>query len=445
MSFLHGLKIYENTDGGQVLPLQMSSVYGIVGTAAAFHEEDQEPTPEAVAAFEAAFPLNKPVLVTKTSQVALMSKNSYLRRAVEMAWNEQKTHTVVVRVEGAPESGEGGSETVDTNVYLVDHEDNIITDGEGTPIVVSDSSDLTETDLTPTPLHDGEGLSDSEIAANIVGNPTDKTGIYALKSAKSVCNMAPTLLFAEIRDSFDADSKEAIEIALRTVAEPLLATYLFPKYGYVGDALKTSKNAYYLAQKVKVASYGIVDPCAVTAGLIAYVDYNEGQWVSPSNHKFKTVVGVEPAVEFDLMDESSEANFINNQNIACVVYEGGAYRLWGNNTAADVEKWRFLCVKRVSDLIKKTIQEGILWAVDKGIRKNLVDDVCNSVKGVLNELQTKGAILGGDCWADPEDNSADSVKQGILHFKYKFGPVYPAQTLIFEEIVTDEYIAEIFD
>ena len=437
MSFLHGLKMYENTDGGQVLPLQMSSVYGIVGTAAAYHgeEESADDFDAANAAFEEMFPLNKPVLVTKTSQVALMSKKSYLRRAVEMAWNEQKTHTVVVRVEGAPESGEGGSETVDTNVYLVDHEDNIIVDGDNNPIVVESGTGDAITD-------DTDEVSGSEIAANITGNATEKTGIYALKSA---CNMAPTLLFAEIRDGFSDDEKSNIEIALRTVAEPLLATYLFPKYGYVGDALKTSKNAYYLAQKVKVASYGVVDPCAVTAGLIAYVDYNEGQWVSPSNHKFKTVVGVEPAVEFDLMDESSEANAINNQNIACVVYEGGAYRLWGNNTAADVEKWRFLCVKRVSDLIKKTIQEGILWAVDKGIRKNLVDDVCNSVKGVLNELQTKGAILGGDCWADPEDNSADSVKQGILHFKYKFGPVYPAQTLIFEEIVTDEYIAEIFD
>lgn len=438
MGFLHGLKIYENPDGGQVLPLQMSSVYGIVGTAAAFHKEDQEPTPEAVAAFEAAFPLNKPVLVTKTSQVALMSKKSYLRRAIEMAWGEQKTHTVVVRVEGAPESGEGGSETVDTNVYLVDHEDNIIVDGDNNPIVVESGTGDAITD-------DTDEVSGSEIAVNITGNATEKTGIYALKSAKSVCNMAPTLLFAEIRDGFSDDEKSNIEIALRTVAEPLLATYLFPKYGYEGDALETSKNAYYLSQKVKVASYGVVDPCAVTAGLIAYVDYNEGQWVSPSNHAYKTVVGVEPAVEFDFMDESSEANFINNQNIACVVYEGGAYRLWGNNTAANVEKWRFLCVKRVSDLIKKTIQAGILWAVDKGIRKNFVEDVCNSVKGVLNELQTRGAILGGDCWADPEDNSADSVKQGILHFKYKFGPVYPAQTLIFEEIVTDEYIAEIFD
>jgi len=441
MSFLHGLKIYENTDGGQVLPLQMSSVYGVVGTAAAFHEEDQEPTPEAVAAFEAAFPLNKPVLVTKTSQVALMSEKSYLRRAIEMAWGEQKTHTVVVRVEGAPESGEGGSETVDTNVYLVDHEDNIITDGEGTPIVVGDSIAETTDEVSGSDATEEV----SAVASNIVGNATNKTGIYALKSAKSVCNMAPTLIFAEIRDGFSDEEKENIEIALRTVAEPLLATYLFPKYGYEGEALKTSKNAYYLSQKVKVASYGVVDPCAVTAGLIAYVDYNEGQWVSPSNHAYKTVVGVEPAVEFELMDESSEANVINNQNIACVVYEGGAYRLWGNNTAADVEKWRFLCVKRMSDMIKKTIQAGILWAVDKGIRKNLVDDVCNSVKGVLNELQTKGAILGGDCWADPEDNSADPVKQGILHFKYKFGPVYPAQTLIFEEIVTDKYIAEIFD
>lgn len=431
MSFLHGLKMYENTDGGQVIPLQMSSVYGIVGTATAKHGEveSSDDFDAANAAFEEMFPLNKPVLVTKTSQVALMSEKSYLRRAIEMAWNEQKTHTVVVRVEGGNEE-----DAVETVVYLTDHEGHVITDGEGTPIVVGDS--IAETT---------DEVSGSEIAANITGNATEKTGIYALKSAKSVCNMAPTLLFAEIRDGFSDEEKENIEIALRTVAEPLLATYLFPKYGYVGDALKTSKNAYYLAQKVKVASYGIVDPCAVTAGLIAHVDYNEGQWNSPSNHKFKTVVGVEPAVEFDLMDESSEANFINNQNIACVVYEGGAYRLWGNNTAADVEKWRFLCVKRVSDLIKKTIQEGILWAVDKGIRKNFVEDVCNSVKGVLNELQLKKAILGGDCWAEAESNPVSAIKQGRIRFKYKFGPVYPAQTMEFEEIVTDEYLSDIFN
>ncbi len=435
MSFLHGLKMYENTDGGQVLPLQMSSVYGIVGTATAKHGEveSSDDFDAAESAFEEMFPLNKPVLVTKTSQVALMSEKSYLRRAIEMAWGEQKTHTVVVRVEGGNEE----EEAVETVVYLTDHEGHVITDGEGTPIVVESETDAADAI--------GGELTMSEVAANIVGNATEKTGIYALKSAKSVCNMAPTLLFAEIRDSFDADSKEAIEIALRTVAEPLLATYLFPKYGYEGEALKTSKNAYYLSQKVKVASYGVVDPCAVTAGLIAYVDYNEGQWVSPSNHAYKTVVGVEPAVEFELMDESSEANVINNQNIACIVYEGGAYRLWGNNTAADVEKWRFLCVKRMSDMIKKTIQAGILWAVDKGIRKNFVEDVCNSVKGVLNELQLKKAILGGDCWAEAESNPVSAIKQGRIRFKYKFGPVYPAQTMEFEEIVTDEYLSDIFN
>ena len=437
MSFLHGLKMYENTDGGQVLPLQMSSVYGIVGTATAYHgeEESADDFDAATAAFEAAFPLNKPVLVTETNQVALMSKKSYLRRAIEMAWGEQKTHTVVVRVEGGSED----EEAVETVVYLTDHEGHVITDGEGTPIVVGGGSEIGDSIAETTDEVSGG------VAANIVGNATNKTGIYALKSAKSVCNMAPTLIFAEIRDGFSDEEKSNIEIALRTVAEPLLATYLFPKYGYEGDALKTSKNAYYLSQKVNVASYGVVDPCAVTAGLIAYVDYNEGQWVSPSNHAYKTVVGVEPAVEFDLMDESSEANAINNQNIACVVYEGGAYRLWGNNTAADVEKWRFLCVKRMSDLIKKTIQAGILWAVDKGIRKNFVEDVCNSVKGVLNELQLKKAILGGDCWAEAESNPASAIKQGRIHFKYKFGPVYPAQTMEFEEIVTDEYLSDIFN
>lgn len=397
-NFLHGLKISENTDGGQVLPLQMSSVYGIVGTATAETGKTDE--------FAAAFPVDTPVLVTKTAQLELMAASSYLRRAVEMAWAEQKTYTVVVRT------------------------------AEGSTIAVGEGNDA-ETITTTT-------------AGNVAGNSTAKTGVYALKSAKSKVGYAPSLIFAEFPASADSADVTLIKTALKAVADFLLGTAIIPESGTITEAFGDSKNAFRVYGKIKTgdAPTVSVDPCAAVAGLIAYVDYNEGQWVSPSNHKFKSVAGVDPSLEFDMMDISCEANDLNNKNVACVIREGGAYRLWGNNTSASSsteQKWRFLCVKRVSDLIKKTIQEGILWAIDKGIRKNLIDDVCGSVKGVMNELQSRGAILGGDCWADPEDNQTNSVKQGIVHFKYKFGPVYPAQTLEFEEVVTDEYIAEIFD
>ena len=426
-NFLHGLKMYENTDGGQVLPLQMSSVYGIVGTAEASEAGSEVNEETGKTAFEEMFPLNKPVLVSKNSQIALMHKDSYLRQAIEQAWNEQKTFTVVVRVEG-----ENGG-TVDTNTYLTDGEDNQLTDGEENQLVVEEGGESEPGDV--------------DVVANICGDATDKTGIYALKSAKTETGYDPTLIFAETRSDFTDENKLAIATVLKIVATDLLATAII-KADFEGNV--DGKNVFLVHNDVKIIRDGkpeAVNPCAAVAGLIAYVDYNEGQWVSPSNHSFKSVVGVDPAVEFNMMDETSEANQYNIEKKAVIVRAGGSFRLWGNLTAApdDEQKWQFLCVKRLSDLIKKTIQEGILWAIDKGIRKNLVDDVCNSVKGVLNELQTRGAILGGDCWADPEDNSADSVKQGILHFKYKFGPVYPAQTLIFEEIVTDEYIAEIFD
>lgn len=408
MSFLHGLKLIENNDGGQVLPLQMSSVYGIVGTAEPY-AAGSSTTADEIAALEAAFPLNTPVLVSKASDLATMADDSYLKRAVEMAWAEQKTYTVVVRTAGksTETTGEGNS-AVTTTVYA---------------------------------------------AANVPGTALAGTGIYALKKAKSAVGYAPSLIFAEFPDEDGNSAKEtnwtAIKAALKAVADSLMGIAIIPEAAEPSSAFNDSKCAYRVYGKVKVAQGAnivSVDPCPVVAGLIAAVDYNDGQWVSPSNHTFKSVVGVDPALEFDMMDESSQVNTINNYNVACVVNEGG-YRLWGNNTSASTtdQKWQFLCVKRTSDLIKKTIKEGILWAIDKGIRKNFVDDVTTSVNGVLNELITRGAILGGECWAEVEDNSVNSVKQGIVHFKYKFGPVYPAQTLIFEEVITDEYIAEIFN
>ena len=96
-------------------------------------------------------------------------------------------------------------------------------------------------------------------------------------------------------------------------------------------------------------------------------------------------------------------------------------------------------------MIKKTIAAGILWAQDKGIKRTFVEDVTASVNGVLNEIKLNGGILGGECWAEAEKNPASAIKQGKIRFKYKFGPVYPAQTMEFEEVVTDEYVTEIFD
>ena len=50
MSFLHGMKIFENTDGARPIPLVMSSIVGICGTS-----QDADNT---------LFPLNKPVMIS---------------------------------------------------------------------------------------------------------------------------------------------------------------------------------------------------------------------------------------------------------------------------------------------------------------------------------------------------------------------------------------------
>src|SRR5690606_19311865 len=102
-----------------------------------------------------------------------------------------------------------------------------------------------------------------------------------------------------------------------------------------------------------------------------------------------------------------------------------------NETLASDPKWRFLSVVRTADIINDSLLAAHLWAVDRGITKTYVDDVKEGVNAFLRSLKAQGAILGGECWADPDLNTPDQIAQGHVYFDFDFTPVYPAQRITF--------------
>lgn len=104
----------------------------------------------------------------------------------------------------------------------------------------------------------------------------------------------------------------------------------------------------------------------------------------------------------------------------------------------------FLSVRRTADIINESLQRAHLWAVDRGITKTYVEDVTESVNAYLRTLVNLGAILGGECWADPDLNTAANIAQGKVYFNFDFTPVYPAEHVIFRSFLTNDYISEVF-
>lgn len=182
---------------------------------------------------------------------------------------------------------------------------------------------------------------------------------------------------------------------------------------------------------------------ARVAGHIARVDEVYGFWESPSNKEIYGIGGLARPIDYLYGSKTCRASVLNENCIATFIKDNGWY-LWGNRNASDDPKYSFLCVSRTMDMIDVSIAKAHRWAVDRGIKRTYFDDVVSSAKAFLRRLQSRGAILGGDCWVDPEFNTSADITNGNATFDYDFTAVHPAERVTFRSTLTDAYISNLF-
>jgi len=94
-------------------------------------------------------------------------------------------------------------------------------------------------------------------------------------------------------------------------------------------------------------------------------------------------------------------------------------------------------------MIAESLLQSHLWAVDRGITKTYLEDVASGVNDYLRYLTKQGAILGGSCWADPDENTADQIQLGHVTFTFEFTPTYPAERITFKSLLSNNYLSEL--
>jgi len=183
------------------------------------------------------------------------------------------------------------------------------------------------------------------------------------------------------------------------------------------------------------------------AGVIAAKDLERGYWWSPSNSEFKGVIGVERPLTARIDDPQSEVNALNEAGIVTVFNSfGTGLRAWGNRTAA----WpavthvkNFINVRRTKDIVDESIRYSALQFADRPISPALVEDVVESVNQFLRKLIGDGALLGGECWFDPNRNPITELEAGHALFNYKLTVPPPFERGTFETEITGEYLANL--
>lgn len=397
-TFLHGVEVLEIDAGTRPVSTVRSAVIGIVGTA-----------PKAD---PAVFPLNTPVLIENSR-----------RKAASLV------------------SGAGASEgTLPTAI-------DSIFDQAGALIVV---------------VRVAEGATEAETLANIVGGVNAETGAYegvhALAAAESIVGAKPRILIAPgFTHQVTDNTANPVVAELMGVAQKLRAIIVadgpnttdaaaMAAAGFYGS-MSGSSRVFMVdpwVQKLNAAGDIIAVPASgAVAGLIARSDNERGFWWSPSNQTLNGVIGTSRAVDFYFGDANSRANILNEQSVATIVRQD-SFRLWGNRTLNSDPKWQFLSVRRTADIINDSLVRAHQWAVDRNITKTYVSDVVDSVNAYLRHLTNIGAILGGNCYADPELNTPEQIAQGKVYFDFDFTPPFPAEHITFRSHMVNDYLTEIF-
>lgn len=270
------------------------------------------------------------------------------------------------------------------------------------------------------------------------GDATSFTGIYALKRAQAALGYTPRIIVARTPDTDIEDIKSVCD-SCRAIA-------------IVGIPEATATDAtQWMEDNANDRVYGLwpfvngnEDPAPYVAGVLAKSDNDKGFWWSPSNQEVFGINSLDYPVDFQLGDTTSLANVLNEGKVTTFIRQGG-FRVWGNLTGSIDAKWQFLSVRRTADIINDSILYNHLWAVDRNITRTYLEDVSDGVNNYLSTLVNLGAIIGGKCWPDPGLNSPDQIALGKVYFNFEFTPPYPAQTVTFRSILTNDYLSELID
>ena len=381
--FLHGIEVVELDDGPRPIRTVKSSVIGLIGTA-----------PEADAK---KFPLDTPILIAgRRTEAAGLGKTGTLPAAIDGIFDQCGAMVAMVRV------AEGSAEE-----------------------------------------------TKSAVIGGVDNDTGKRTGLQAFLDARNAIKVTPRILAAPGFSHELAVGTEMNSLAQRLKAVAIVdgpnttdAAAISARENYGSDRVYVVDpwvKVWDVAQKKEV-----VQPASArVAGLISKMDNARGWWWSPSNQVIDGIVGTARGIDFELSDVNCRANHLNEHEVATIVHEGG-YRLWGNRSCSKDPKTAFLCVRRSADMIAESILYAHLWAVDRGITKTYLEDVRDGVRAYIRPLKKVGALIGGDCWVDPEINSPDQIAQGIVYWDYDFTPVYPAEHLVFRSHIVDRYLVDLF-
>ncbi|MDC7808796.1 phage tail sheath subtilisin-like domain-containing protein [Sphingomonas koreensis] len=265
------------------------------------------------------------------------------------------------------------------------------------------------------------------------------SGIQALLAAESQVGVRPRILGVPGLDTAPVFAELGIAAErLRGMA-----------YGYCAGATSVSQALLYaedfaMREQMLIwpeTSAGGGDIIARALGLRARIDEQIGWHKTISNVVVNGVSGLETPVFFDLQDPSTDAGLLNDGPVTTMIRKDG-YRLWGNRTRSAEPLFAFESAVRTGQVLRDSIANGLLWAVDQPLSEGLVKALLDTINGDFALKVAQGRLIGARAWFDKELNPKESLAAGKLVLDWDYTPCAPMEDLTGNQRITDRYYAD---
>ncbi len=283
---------------------------------------------------------------------------------------------------------------------------------------------------------------------NPLGDPDQKTGIYALTKA-DIFNIL--CLPGDPTSTYDAS--EVLEPAAAFCVQQRAMLILDPPATWNkvpldfptinGNLALTSPSAnaavYYpnLTLTDETGATITVGPCGAVAGVWAATDSSRGVWKAPAGTA-ATLTGI---ADFTAHVDDGESGTLNPLAVnALRTMPAVGPVVWGARTTVGADQaqnqWKYLPVRRIALFIEESLRRGTQWAVFEPNDEPLWSSLRLNVTTFMQGLFSQGAFQGStpaDAYlvqCDANNNPQAQIDLGIVNILVGFAPLYPAEFVI---------------
>jgi phage tail sheath protein FI len=172
----------------------------------------------------------------------------------------------------------------------------------------------------------------------------------------------------------------------------------------------------------------IVPPSGYLAGCYARQD-KEGVHHAPAN------LEIEGAEDVSLRVTEDHIGILNSEAVNTFRLQRGI-RPWGARTASSDPQWRYISVRRLFIMLRRSLEAGFAWITFEPNDHRTWAMVRDRTTAFLSDLHTRGMLVGGNpeqaffVKCDAETNPPEQVDSGMLICDIGVAPVSPAEFIM---------------